>query len=277
MSQKIKTGAIIFAIVAFLVITFGVYATPFIPAYKKLSDDAIANQIASMNYMLTFIGVVGAITGIGFTIFGYYQSKSFPEIIEEKVENEVNKRLETARREYLLEKENYEKLIEEVEEQKKRLESYCSRFINDRGYVLNVNLQDVKEGSIIHTERVSVKGEGNALNFRDSDIKIDHVMGSFTFKECKKIQVDHLKGNAFLQDNKKVKINHITGHGISAEQIKSLNIINCPEDITFKEIMEGKGVHKNPKEFHELIADALGTAEENSEGAFISIIDQVPD
>ena len=51
----------------------------------ELQLSYMANQISVLNYYLTFIGIAGAIAGVAFTIFGYYQSTKFPEMVEKKV------------------------------------------------------------------------------------------------------------------------------------------------------------------------------------------------
>ncbi|SHE66551.1 ATP synthase B chain precursor (ATP-synt_B) [Seinonella peptonophila] len=50
----------------------------------------MANQISIMNFLLTFIGLAGALAGVGFTVFGYYQSMKFRDMVKE----ELNKKLD---------------------------------------------------------------------------------------------------------------------------------------------------------------------------------------
>lgn len=92
MSRWLKVTFLLFGVIVFFVLIFGVYALPLLPKpWINTGDaDAIANQIAGMNYLLTFLATVGAFGGIAFTIFGYYQTVKIPELIEQ----EINRRME---------------------------------------------------------------------------------------------------------------------------------------------------------------------------------------
>nr|BDD48389.1 hypothetical protein 2 [Thermoactinomycetaceae bacterium] len=81
-----------------LVLVYGIYFIPDNHALVNVNDpdktalqiSIMANQISSMNYLLTFIGLAGAVAGVAFTIFGYYQSTKFPQLVQ----NEVNRQME---------------------------------------------------------------------------------------------------------------------------------------------------------------------------------------
>ncbi|SHF37184.1 hypothetical protein SAMN05444392_11810 [Seinonella peptonophila] len=87
------------AIIVLVILVFGVYILPenhaLVPVKNSNEDGAalqisiMANQISSMNYLLTFIGLAGAIAGVAFTIFGYYQSTKFREMVEEEVDKRI--------------------------------------------------------------------------------------------------------------------------------------------------------------------------------------------
>ncbi|OYD07456.1 hypothetical protein [Paludifilum halophilum] len=91
--------AILLGSLCFLALIVGVYFLPSDHAVVKVNDpDAtalqlsiMANQISSMNYLLTFIGLTGAIAGVAFTIFGYYQSTKFPKLVENELSKHLSK------------------------------------------------------------------------------------------------------------------------------------------------------------------------------------------
>lgn len=89
--QKPQGWLIFGVLLLILCLVFGVYFLPSNHSLVKTNDpDAtalqlsiMANQVSSMNYLLTFIGLAG----IGFTIFGYYQSTKIPEMIDKRIQN----------------------------------------------------------------------------------------------------------------------------------------------------------------------------------------------
>ncbi|MBH8599067.1 MULTISPECIES: hypothetical protein [unclassified Thermoactinomyces] len=92
MAKLFKAIVWILSIFVFLILIFGVYAIPLLPIYKHLGENVVANQIAGMNYMLTFLAMVGAVAGIGFTVFGYYESKKFPELIKQEIHSQLDEK-----------------------------------------------------------------------------------------------------------------------------------------------------------------------------------------
>jgi tetratricopeptide (TPR) repeat protein len=93
-----------------LVFIFGVFVWPYLnsevkpvnadkPAASKQTASPAAVQddrqdrIDYMNFLLTFLATVGTVGGLGFTIFGYYQTIKLPDMVTETVKNEVNERL----------------------------------------------------------------------------------------------------------------------------------------------------------------------------------------
>ncbi|MFC7442061.1 hypothetical protein [Laceyella putida] len=106
----------------FLVLIFGVYVLPMLPKEwvgDSNDPDTVANQIASMSFLLTFISTIGAVGGIGFTIFGYFQSTRIPEMVEK----EVDKRYKEIDKERRLNDERHQKEIEHLKKVNEELNS----------------------------------------------------------------------------------------------------------------------------------------------------------
>jgi cell division protein FtsB len=53
--------------------------------------DQMANQIAYMNFLLTFLATLGTVLGLAFAIYGYYQTQRVPELVEKKSKEEIEK------------------------------------------------------------------------------------------------------------------------------------------------------------------------------------------
>lgn len=109
MSRKIKIISVIAGIFLLLILIFGVYALPLLPKnWVDTDPDMVANQIASINYLLTFIATIGTIGGIGFTIFGFYQAVKIPEIINKEIQKHIERINQVD--------ENQQKIIKELDE-----------------------------------------------------------------------------------------------------------------------------------------------------------------
>jgi tetratricopeptide (TPR) repeat protein len=76
-----------------LLFFFGIFVLPYFPhiVSKNASDDQIANVIAYMNYFLTILATLGTISGLAFTIFGYYQTTKVPQMVKEEIEKRMEK------------------------------------------------------------------------------------------------------------------------------------------------------------------------------------------
>lgn len=107
------------------IVVYGVYFIPDNQALIKANDpDAtaiqlsiMANQVSSMNYLLTFIGLAGAIAGVAFTIFGYYQSTKFPDLVKKEVVTQINSFIQQ-------EKSNNKRITDEIKQKEDRIYRY---------------------------------------------------------------------------------------------------------------------------------------------------------
>ncbi|MBA4496346.1 hypothetical protein ACFO25_15975 [Paenactinomyces guangxiensis] len=91
--MEIKKFTVISAltILVCLILIFGVYVLPITPKSIIKTDNAddIANQIAYMNFLLTFLATLGTITGLAFALYGYYQTQKVPELVKKEVGKQI--------------------------------------------------------------------------------------------------------------------------------------------------------------------------------------------
>ncbi|SEN00546.1 hypothetical protein [Lihuaxuella thermophila] len=80
------------SVILCLILIFGVYILPISPKLiiKTESSDQIANQIAYMNFLLTFLATLGTVTGLAFALYGYYQTQKIPELVKDQVRKQIN-------------------------------------------------------------------------------------------------------------------------------------------------------------------------------------------
>jgi hypothetical protein len=166
----------IFSLIMVLSALFGVYVLPYLPNKWALADGkTVADQIASVNYLLTFIATAGAVGGIAFTVFGYYQATRIEKIVRDAVRSQM----ETATIDLEKHKTEYSKLIQQVQKERDELKQIIKRFTDDNGYIKNVHIQDLKNpiSSLhIHSENVSISGNIEHMKSSINSARIENTV-----------------------------------------------------------------------------------------------------
>jgi hypothetical protein len=173
---------------------------------------AVANQIAGMSFLLTFLSAIGAVGGIGFTIFGYYQTNKLPQLIEEEVikrTTELNQQIQTQKKELLsiwqTTYDNLDKGIKELIESNKRL--------NDRFNVererngIDLQLIQVK----LNMEKVEELKKDIIANYEKQGLKADEIKKNQLYKEVQSI-LDSYLSTAKNLENRLDKIDPLRKH-----------------------------------------------------------------
>ncbi|SEM96291.1 tetratricopeptide repeat protein [Lihuaxuella thermophila] len=90
-----KKNLLLYGMIALigLLLFFGIFVLPYFPQLinKNASEDHIANVMTYMNYFLTILATLGTISGLAFTIFGYYQTTKVPQMVQEEIEKRMQK------------------------------------------------------------------------------------------------------------------------------------------------------------------------------------------
>lgn len=172
MKMFVKVTLAIFGLIMVLSALFGVYVLPYLPNEWALADGkTVADQIASVNYLLTYIATAGAVGGIAFTVFGYYQATRIEKIVRDAVRNQM----ETASIDLEKHKTEYSKLIQEVQKERDELKQMIKRFTEDNGYIKNIHIHDLKDSiNSLHIQSESVSISGNIERMKAS-IKSAHI------------------------------------------------------------------------------------------------------
>jgi tetratricopeptide (TPR) repeat protein len=76
------------------ILIIGIFVLPYNqdlnPILHNKDAGYLSNVIAYMNYFLTLLATLGTISGLAFTIFGYYQSTKVPQMVKEEVKVHFN-------------------------------------------------------------------------------------------------------------------------------------------------------------------------------------------
>ncbi|MBA4601970.1 hypothetical protein [Thermoactinomyces mirandus] len=51
--------------------------------------DHMANQIAYLNFLLTFLAMLGTVLGLAFALYGYYQTEKVPKLVKKYTTTEI--------------------------------------------------------------------------------------------------------------------------------------------------------------------------------------------